>query len=137
MGDLGSSSNRSNSSNDSGMAWPGVVAPNSSGNRGGAGLATVAVVEKSLDGRVEGAVVDRPGGGAVVQSLSTPPARWLRIPTIVPVSPSTAPRPCASNSPRRSSREIFTAAIKLVVVIRNVRRTSLSGLTVVVLAAPT
>ena len=94
-----SSSNRSNSSNDSSMAWPGVVAPNSSGNRGGVGLVTVAVVEEISDDRAEGAVVDVPGGGAVAQSLSTPPARWLRIPTIVPVTPSTAPRQCASNSP--------------------------------------
>ena len=84
----------SNSTNDSSMAWRGVVAPNSSDNRGGASLATVAVVEEVLGGRAEGVVVDLPGGGAVVQSLSTPPAPGGYV--FPPSYPSHLPRPQGS-----------------------------------------
>ena len=111
----------SNSTNDSSMAWRGVVAPNSSDNRGGASLATVAVVEEVLGGRAEGVVVDLPGGGAVVQSLSTPPR---------PVATYSHHRTRHTFHGPKAVRQQFTpmilardapAVIKLVIVIRNVR----------------
>ena len=81
-------------------------------------------------------MVDLPGGGAVVQSQSTP----LR-----PGATYTHHRTRHTFHDLKAVHQQFTptilarnatAAIKVVLVIRNIRRTSLTGLAVVVLAAP-
>ena len=107
-----SSSNRCNSGSNSRMVRPGVVAHSSSGNRGDTGLATMTVVEESLDGKAE---------GAVVQSLSTSPRPEATYTHRLTRHPFHGPKAARQQfTPTILARDA-TAAIKLVIVIGNVR----------------